>query len=44
MTRVALFSDPGVAELEVFDTAQRSLRAAGIDVVDLHRSPRRTDG
>ena len=33
MTRVALFSDAVVAELEVFDTAQRSLRAAGIDVV-----------
>src|SRR6478609_9010159 len=34
MTRVALFSDPGVAKLEVFDTAHRSLRAAGIDVVE----------
>ncbi len=34
MTRVALFSDAGVAALEVFDTAQRSLRAAGIDVVE----------
>ncbi|OBK71232.1 hydroxyacid-oxoacid transhydrogenase [Mycobacterium sp. 1274761.0] len=33
MTRVALFSDPTVARLEVFDTAQRSLRSAGIDVV-----------
>jgi hydroxyacid-oxoacid transhydrogenase len=33
MTRVALFSDAGVASLEFFDTAQRSLRAAGIDVV-----------
>ncbi len=33
MTRVALFSDAGVASLPVFDTAQRSLRAAGIDVV-----------
>jgi hydroxyacid-oxoacid transhydrogenase len=33
MTRVALFSDPGVAALEVFDTAHRSLSAAGIDVV-----------
>ena len=33
MTRVALFSDAVVAKLEVFDTAQRSLRAAGIDVV-----------
>ena len=34
MTRVALFSDAGVAALEVFDSAQRSLRAAGIDVVE----------
>lgn len=33
MTRVALFTDPVVGDLEVFDTAQRSLRAAGIDVV-----------
>ncbi|OBB00684.1 alcohol dehydrogenase [Mycobacteriaceae bacterium 1482268.1] len=33
MTRVVLFSDPIVARLEVFDTAHRSLRAAGIDVV-----------
>jgi hydroxyacid-oxoacid transhydrogenase len=33
MTRVALFSDGVVATLEVFDTAQRSLRSAGIDVV-----------
>ncbi|HEX3284113.1 MAG TPA: hydroxyacid-oxoacid transhydrogenase [Mycobacterium sp.] len=33
MTRVALFSDATVATLEVFDTAQRSLRSAGIDVV-----------
>ena len=33
MTRVALFSDAVVAELAVFDTAQRSLRAAGVDVV-----------
>lgn len=33
MTRVALFSDAAVSALEVFDTAQRSLRAAGIDVV-----------
>lgn len=33
MTRVALFSDAGVGWLEVFDTAQRSLQAAGIDVV-----------
>ena len=33
MTRVALFSDAVVARLEFFDTAQRSLRAAGVDVV-----------
>lgn len=33
MTRVVLFSDPNVAGLAVFDTAARSLRAAGIDVV-----------
>ena len=33
MTRVALFTDPVVAGLEVFDTARRSLRDAGIDVV-----------
>ena len=33
MTRVALFSDAVVAKLSVFETAQRSLRAAGIDVV-----------
>ena len=33
MARVVLFSDAGVAALEFFDTAQRSLRAAGIDVV-----------
>ncbi|MGE2735841.1 hydroxyacid-oxoacid transhydrogenase [Mycolicibacterium vaccae] len=33
VTRVALFSDPGVAELEIFDTAARSLRAAGVDTV-----------
>ncbi len=33
MTRVALFTDPVVAELEVYDAAQRSLRAAGIDVM-----------
>jgi hydroxyacid-oxoacid transhydrogenase len=42
MTRVALFSDPVVAGLEVFDTAQRSLRAAGIDVVpytEVHVEP-----
>ncbi|MCV7054007.1 hydroxyacid-oxoacid transhydrogenase [Mycolicibacterium gilvum] len=34
ITRAALFSDSAVAQLEVFDAAQRSLRAAGIDVVD----------
>ena len=42
MTRVALFSDPVVAGLEIFDTAQRSLRAAGLDVVaytDVHVEP-----
>ncbi len=33
ITRVALFSDPVVATLAVFDTARRSLREAGIDVV-----------
>ena len=33
ITRAALFSDPTIAALEVFDTAARSLRAAGIDVV-----------
>jgi alcohol dehydrogenase class IV len=33
MTRVALFTDPVVADLEVFETGRRSLRAAGIDVV-----------
>ncbi|MCK5754311.1 MAG: iron-containing alcohol dehydrogenase, partial [Mycobacterium sp.] len=33
MTRVAVFSDPTVAGLEVFDTVQRSLRAAGLDTV-----------
>jgi hydroxyacid-oxoacid transhydrogenase len=33
MTRVALFTDAGVAGLEIFDAAQRSLRAARIDVV-----------
>ena len=31
--RVALFSDPAVAALAVFDTVTRSLRDAGIDVV-----------
>ena len=33
IARAALFSDAVVARLEIFDTAQRSLRAAGIDVV-----------
>src|ERR1700741_1965590 len=33
MARVALFSDPVVAALKVFDTAHRSRSAAGIDVV-----------
>lgn len=33
MARVVLFTDPVVAGLEIVDTAQRSLRAAGIDVV-----------
>jgi hydroxyacid-oxoacid transhydrogenase len=33
MTRVALFSDADVSRLAVFETAQRSLRAAGLDVV-----------
>ena len=32
MTRVALFTDPVVAGLEVYETARRSLRDAGIDV------------
>ena len=42
MTRVALFSDPTVAELEVFDTVRRSLRESGLDVVaytDVHVEP-----
>jgi hydroxyacid-oxoacid transhydrogenase len=42
MTRVALFSDALVARLSVFDTARRSLRAAGIDVIaftDVHVEP-----
>jgi alcohol dehydrogenase class IV len=42
MTRVALFSDASVAGLSIFDTAQRSLRAAGLDVVpytDVHVEP-----
>jgi len=33
MTRVAVFSDPIVAGLAVFDTVQSSLRAASIDVI-----------
>jgi hydroxyacid-oxoacid transhydrogenase len=33
MARVALFSDAGVAALPIFQTAQRSLHAAGVDVV-----------
>ncbi|MBX7448777.1 iron-containing alcohol dehydrogenase [Mycolicibacterium sp. 3033] len=33
MRRVALFTDPSVARLELFDTAQRALRDAGLDVV-----------
>lgn len=33
MARVALFSDSAVAVLPVFETVQRSLRAAGVDVV-----------
>src|SRR5258705_1244179 len=42
MIRVALFSDAVVARLSVFDTAQRSLRAAGIDVIpytEVHIEP-----
>jgi hydroxyacid-oxoacid transhydrogenase len=42
MTRVALCSDATVAQLSIFDTAQRSLRAAGLDVVpytDAHVEP-----
>jgi hydroxyacid-oxoacid transhydrogenase len=42
MTRVALFSDPVVSRLPFFDTAHRSLRAAGIDVIsytDVHVEP-----
>lgn len=31
--RVALFTDPTVAELEIFDTVRRSLRDADVDVV-----------
>lgn len=33
INRVALFSDPTVATLEIFDAVQRSLRQAGVDVV-----------
>jgi alcohol dehydrogenase class IV len=33
MTRVALFTDPGVAQLERFAQARRALAAAGCDVV-----------
>jgi alcohol dehydrogenase class IV len=33
MTRVALFTDPVVADLEVYYAAKRSLRAAGMDVM-----------
>lgn len=33
ITRVALFSDDEVSRLAIFETAQRSLHAAGIDVV-----------
>jgi hydroxyacid-oxoacid transhydrogenase len=42
MTRVALCSDATVAQCSFFDTAQRSLRAAGLDVVpytDTHVEP-----
>ena len=42
MTRVALFTDPTVAGLEVFDTVRRSLRESGLDVVaytDVHVEP-----
>ncbi|UXA17988.1 hydroxyacid-oxoacid transhydrogenase [Mycobacterium sp. SMC-4] len=42
ISRVGLFSDPGVAQLAVFDTAARSLREAGIDIVsytDVHVEP-----
>jgi hydroxyacid-oxoacid transhydrogenase len=42
MTRVAVFSDPTVAGLEIFESAHRSLRAAGIDVMvytDVHVEP-----
>ena len=33
MRSVALFTDPSVARLELFDNAQRALRDAGLDVV-----------
>ncbi|MEZ0339375.1 hydroxyacid-oxoacid transhydrogenase [Mycobacterium sp. pV006] len=33
ITRAAVFSDPGVAQLAIFDTVVASLRAAGIDAV-----------
>jgi hydroxyacid-oxoacid transhydrogenase len=42
MTRVALFSDASVSRLPVFDTAVRSLGAAGVDVMtysDVHVEP-----
>ena len=42
VTRVALFSDPVVSQLAIFDTAHRALSAAGIDVVqytDVHVEP-----
>ena len=42
ITRATLFSDATVSRLSVFDTAQRSLRAAGIDVVpytEVHIEP-----
>jgi hydroxyacid-oxoacid transhydrogenase len=42
MTRVAVFSDPHVAQQPFFDTARRSLLAAGLDVVtfsDVHVEP-----
>ena len=40
--RVALFSDAAVSRLAIFQTAERSLRAAGVDVVaytDVHVEP-----
>src|SRR5262249_56571182 len=33
LRRVALFSDPDVAKLAVFETARESLVAAGLDVI-----------